>query len=131
MRAPKGKRPPRRSIDPAGLAVAQIASKVRYIGSPEHKDMPSFAGRAKPRADASICPRELTENPTRVLRWLRAAIRKGVVSEQREGGFPRYVWYMDDETVYEARLVNRGNGEYKGFPLRREEWPRGIENYYD
>ena len=131
MRAPKRKRALRRSIDPIGLARTQIAREVRYIGSPEHKDMPSFAGRPKPRGDASICPRELTENPTKALRWLRAAIRKGAVSGLREGDYPRYVWYKDKETVYEARLVNRGNGEYKGYPLLREEWPRGIENHYD
>jgi hypothetical protein len=26
--------------------------------------------------------------------------------------------------MYEARLVNRANGEYKGFPLLPDEWPQ-------
>ena len=33
-------------------------------------------------------------------------------------------------TVFEGRLVNRGNGTYKGFPLLRSEWPKGIEDWY-
>lgn len=30
----------------------------------------------------------------------------------------------------EGRLVNRGNGTYKGFPLLLSEWPKGIEDWY-
>jgi hypothetical protein len=30
-------------------------------------------------------------------------------------------------TVLEGRLVNRETGEYKGYPLGRDEWPAGIE----
>lgn len=48
-----------------------------------------------------------------------------------EGGYPRYVWFKEDEeTVYEARLVNRGKGTYKGYPLETDEWPSGIEDVY-
>ena len=28
--------------------------------------------------------------------------------------------------VYEGRLVNWGNGEYKGYPLSDDEWPEGL-----
>ena len=28
--------------------------------------------------------------------------------------------------VYEARLVNQGNGQYKGYPLNPEEWPENL-----
>ena len=33
--------------------------------------------------------------------------------------------------VYEARLVNEANGEYKGYMLNRDEWPEGIEGLSD
>ena len=54
-----------------------IASKVRYVGSPEHKDTPSFAGEIRPRADASICPRELRNRPEDITKWLKDAISAG------------------------------------------------------
>src|SRR5262245_25354045 len=41
--------------------------------------------------------------------------------------FPRLVWHLQDETLYEARLSNRELGEYHGYPLEdRCEWPAGI-----
>lgn len=40
--------------------------------------------------------------------------------------FPRYVWHREGDTVFEGRLVNRGNGSYKGFPLEKEEWPEPL-----
>ncbi len=44
-----------------------------------------------------------------------------------DGEFPRYVWYKRGDIAFEGRLVNRGNGSYKGYPLGRDEWPDGIE----
>lgn len=32
------------------------------------------------------------------------------------------------DALYEARLVNKGDGTYKGYPLEPEERPRGIHN---
>jgi hypothetical protein len=65
-----------------------------------------------------------------VTRWLRAAIRRGAISEYIEGGFPRYAWYKHEGIVYEARLVNRDSGQFKGYPLNENEWPKDIGNYY-
>lgn len=93
--------------------------------------MPSFAGQPRPRADASICPRDLTRDQAKVQAWLREAIRRGAVSELREGDYPRYVWFEDDGVVYEGRLVNKGKGEYKGYPLEPGEGPAGLEEIYD
>lgn len=101
-----------------------------YVGSPEHKDMPSFAGRPRPRSDASLCPRELTRDQAKVDFWLREAFRRGAVSELREGGFPRYVWFKQEGIVYEGRLVNSGLGEYKGYPLEPGQGPRGLDELY-
>ena len=128
MRSPKRKRPRRRMpMDaPSGIDLAEVAKKVRYIGSPEHKDMPSFAGHPRPRADASICERSLSRSPENLTRTLRECIRIGRVGGPWEGDFPRYVWGQIAGTMYEARLVNRETGEYKGYPLEAAEWPNGV-----
>lgn len=104
--------------------------RARYHGSPEHKDTPSFAGSPRPRTDASLCDRTLASEHALVESWLQDAIRRGAVSEYWEGGFPRYVWYKDAETLYEARLVNRDQGIYKGYPLEEGEWPPLVEKCY-
>jgi len=62
--------------------------------------------------------------------WLRLAIHRGAVGAPWEGEYPRYVWYMHADTVFEARLVNRERGSYKGYPLDSGEWPKGIESLY-
>lgn len=116
------------SRDPAELE--SLAERVSYVGSPEHKDMPSFAGQPRPRADASICPRSLTRQHEKVEAWLQEAVRRGTVGELWEGDFPRYVWFRDGTDVYEGRLVNRGLGEYKGYPLEPGEGPEGLEDVY-
>ncbi len=106
-----------------------LAGRVRYIGSPEHKDVPSFVGRSRPRADASICPRELNESRDLVEDWLREAVRDGDVGAPWEGEFPRYVWYRDESgRVFEGRLVNRGLGDYKGYPLMPDEYPEHMSD---
>lgn len=130
MRAPRRKRPLRRVISATGLDLAALSRKASYIGSPEHKDSASFAGQPRPRADASICDLSVTKDLRRIKRWLREAFSKGAVSAYREGRFPRYVWYLYGDTVYEARLVNRESGEYKGYPLSADEWPKGIKDVY-
>lgn len=57
---------------------------------------------------------------------LQDSLRAGTVGALWEGDFPRYVWGRIDGQVYEARLVNKVLGEYKGFPLEDDEWPLGV-----
>jgi hypothetical protein len=57
---------------------------------------------------------------------LRDAITRNQVSDLTEGGFPRYVWHREGDTMYEARLVNSSLGQYKGYPLHPDEWPNGF-----
>lgn len=125
MRAPKRHRPLRRERNvPSGTDLASVAKKVIYVGSPEHKRSPSFAGAARPRADASKCPDALAGQLKKVLQWLRSAVEAGSVGGRWEQGFPRYVWFKENETiVYEARLTNAAKGEYKGYPLVADEFP--------
>ena len=128
MRAPRRRRPRRReAYSPPDVNLVSLARRVRYVGSPEHKDFPSFAGRAALRADASCCPREIRDVDM-VTGWLRSAILRGATGAPWEGGFPRYVWHKEGGTVFEGRLVNRGNGSYKGYPLNEDEWPGFIED---
>ena len=107
---------------PPGTDLAAIAARVKYVGSPEHKDAVTQLGVPRPRGDASICPREHNDFQL-ATSWLRSAIRGGSTSGLWEGDFPRYAWHKEAATVFEARLVNRGDGSYKGYPLHDDEWP--------
>ena len=130
MKAPRKKRSRRRELvqNVDRQTLAELAGKARYIGSPEHKETPSFAGQPKPRADASRCPNELAWEKEAVEKWLQEAIQNGQIGEPWEGEFPRYVWHRVGDTVYEGRLVNRTLGHYKGYPLSPEEKPLGWKD---
>ncbi|WP_283137085.1 hypothetical protein [Rhizohabitans arisaemae] len=127
MRAPKRRRPLLRSIvaPPEGVSLDEIAEKVAYVGSGEHKSYPSFAGHPRLRADASKCDPKFTD-PEEITGWLRKTIANGNIGAPWEGGFPRYAWHRQDDVIYEARLVNRELGQYKGYPLERSEWPERL-----
>jgi hypothetical protein len=133
MRASKRHRPLARTLGslPQGTDLSGLAERARYVGSPEHKDTPSFAGQPKPRADATICDRSFIDKLPQLNRWLSSALTRGAVRAPWEGDFPRYVWFKEGNVVYEARLVNSGTGEYKGYALEHDEWPRGIESHYE
>lgn len=132
MRAPRRRRPRLRAVLPESERPdPSVADEATFLGSPEHKDTPSFAGMPRPRSDASICSPELSGQQIKLTRWLRQAIRRGAVGAPVEGRFPRYVWFKEGGVVYEGRLVNRGTGEYKGYQLVRDEWPQGLEELYD
>lgn len=133
MRAPQRRRPLARTLAaPGAIDLDALAGQVRYVGSPEHKDTPSFAGHPRPRADASICDRRFAGMQRTLTTWLQEAMRGGTIGGPIEGAFPRYVWYKEKETgvVYEARLVNRETGDYKGYALTKDEWPEGLEARY-
>lgn len=80
----------------------------------------------RPRADASICDAGFKDKQRELTEQLRDCIRKGLVGAPWEGSFPRYVWGMIEGQVFEARLVNREQGEYKGYPLEQAAWPEGL-----
>jgi hypothetical protein len=127
MRAPKRHRPQRRAlaVRSAGLPLAAAAARASYVGSPEHKSFPSFAGPPRLRSDASKCDPSFGD-PALLTSWLRVAIESGQVSDLWEGEFPRYVWCRQDGQVYEGRLVNQELGHYKGYPLDPTEYPEGL-----
>jgi len=113
--------------EPSGIDLRALAKKVRYVGSREHKDRPSPAGQPRPRADASICPMTSERDFETATVWLRSALLSKRFGGAWEGDFPRYVWYrVSASEVYEARLINRSAGEYKGYPLELDQIPRGV-----
>jgi hypothetical protein len=127
MRATRRHRPLRRTfVDaPTGVDLATLAAQAVYVGSPEHKTFPSFAGPPQPRADASKCDPKLAD-PAELTTWLREAMTAGNIGAPWEGLYPRYVWYRRADVVYEGRLVNQELGQYKGYPLATEQWPEEL-----
>lgn len=113
-----------------GLAqaeLAEVAEKVRYVGSPYHRPTGSPMGQPKDRnfPEASRCDRKWTRPLAN--RALKASIIQGLVSSDWDNGFPRKVWYRDGETLYKALLSNRDQGEYHAYPLNeRREWPAEL-----
>lgn len=125
MKRPERKRVQRhqRTAPPQGVDLAAVADEVRYVGSPEHKTTPSFAGHPAPRSDASLCDPDLANQRDLVQSWLRDALRRGDCGGIWEGRFPRYVWRKTHEEAHEARLTNSSTGEYKGYPIALDECP--------
>lgn len=112
---------------PRDVVLAEVAESCRYVGSPYHKDRPSFAGTShRRRPDASICPPYLADCRDRVENWLREAVSAGQVGVW-DRGFPRYVWYREGEVVFEARQGAPGSGEYHGYPLSPMQRVRGLQ----
>jgi hypothetical protein len=108
----------------------RAAATALYAGSPYHRVTGSPmggvpAGRRWPHA--SKCPPIWDERSA--TQALREAIRAGRVSADwdEDSNFPRLVWHLDGETLYEARLSNKELGEYHAYPLEdRREWPANI-----
>ena len=110
----------RESPDDANLA--DIAENVRYVPSSYHDATdPSH----RPRADATICPKEVSKKRRRIQVWLRNAILAGRTGTWC-GGFPRYVWHREGDVIYEARQGPPGSGEYHGYPLHPKQTVRGL-----
>lgn len=118
--------PPRYNAGVLNLEAA--AAQATYVGSGEHKRFPNPLCDPHLRSDASDCDAvdaTLSQNPARMTEWLRLAIRRGQVSPEFEGIFPRYVWARIPTTggtnVVEARLTNSGLGHYKGYFIDVDE----------
>lgn len=106
-------------------AMREAGSKARYTGSPYHRSSTKEGPVAQRVGLSSRCPPNWTNvDATRVL---RVAITEGRVSAIWEQGFPKQVWHLDGDVLYEARLTNSGNGEYHGYPLEdRWQWPKNF-----
>ncbi|MBI2426147.1 MAG: hypothetical protein HYV27_25210 [Candidatus Hydrogenedentes bacterium] len=114
------------AVPPTGTDLTSVAKLAQYVGSPEHKRAPSFAGQLAPRADASICGKKFLGRQEELTEAIRENIARGNIGAQWEGQFPRYVWCKIEGEDYEARLVNRDKGEYKGYRLEPGTGPKGV-----
>ena len=143
-------------ITPANqLAVRNLLSRVsdlvRYVSSPYHRAKGSRFGQAGDRRwpHASKCPPKWNQfdadralknavlegnvseewKPFDADRDRKNTVLEGNVSEEWKQRFPRFIWYKDDEVLYEARLSNEQAGQYHGYPLEDErEWPRKFKS---
>lgn len=63
MKSPGRKRPLSRRVapEPDPVLLGRFAESATYVGSPEHKSFPSFAGSPKLRSDATRCPTHLKD----------------------------------------------------------------------
>jgi hypothetical protein len=109
------------SVEPA----AEVAQRVEYVGSAEHKSHPSPAGPPKLRHnDASSCDPRYVDRSADQLVYAPGptnALREAIASERTSdlvGAFPKYVWGVLDGELYEARLVNHERGQYKAYTLK-------------
>lgn len=127
MRAVRRRRPLRREVDSSSAGdLGELAAGACYVGSAEHKSHPSPAGPPRLRADATKCDPSLEFS--QLTSWLQQGIRRGCVGGPWEGRFPRYVWLCVAGVWYEARLVNAGLGQYKGWQAEPSELPRNIKD---
>ena len=128
MRSPSRDRPKPKALasNVPPQELHELAAGVRYVGSPEHKTYPSFAGQPVLRSDATPCPTAMND-ASRILGWLREAIIAGQVSAYRDQGlYPRYVWDRREDTWFEARLTNATLGHYKGYPVTADSVPASL-----
>ena len=123
------------SVDRGELA--RMERTAMYRASPYHKSNPGdrdYGTVPVPRPDKTICDGPGSGGARKAIELLRSGFRRGMVSEQRRGGWPQNVWAVDDGgTVYEAQLGNLETGEYHGYPMKQddsftnfvgEEWKR-------
>ena len=125
------RRTKRRGIGPwnGDESPENTASRAKYLGSPEHKDYPSPAGPPALRSDATPCDPKIEQDEINAV--LREAIRRCCTSARFEQGFPRYAWGWIDGDLYEARHINGPAGTYKGYRLRKAEYPRDPQRRLD
>jgi len=102
-----------------------VAKKVSYRGNPQHKT----SGRRpayRHWGDKNRCEKVTSSHQAELETALRDAIRRRVVhwDLSQSTRFPGRVWAYVNDVLHEARLTNRGNGEYHGFPIKAICAPR-------
>lgn len=102
-----------------------IADSIVYKGSPLHKRIPGDFGLtppSSPRPGKTLCDGVEIFQVQIANQLLQNGAKKGMVSEDAEQGFPRYVWSVtDNEDVLEARCDDVIQGTYHGYPLENND----------
>lgn len=118
--------PKRRLAPPPGSKTEReqletLAKQAQYGGNPEHKRNPGDFGLeppADPRRGKSLCDdvKIFTRAEARAL--LQEGLRRGMVSDRQNGGWPKNVWSMTlDGMPLESQLENPVLGTYHGYPM--------------
>lgn len=116
------------------LTSVEIA-QAKYVGSAEHKSQAWWGGlpRAYVKKDGTasrpkkqkttICPLVSNADRERATEWVRQALKGGSVRfYEGDKDFPKHIWYEDSNGQYWFGFcVNGVSGEYKGWPIEREE----------
>lgn len=70
----------------------------------------------------TVCPLVSAADRARATTWVRAAIQAGqCIFQQSDQLFPKKIWYEADGQVWMGMRVTDRLGEYKGWPISREE----------
>lgn len=113
------KRRIRKNLEPDYLR--SLADLVNYSGNPEHKRNPGDFGLmppSQPRADKTLCDTVSVFSRTEATRLLREGVRKGLISEREQNGYPQNIWAVTEEGwPLEAQLENAERGTYHGYPM--------------
>ena len=118
------KRRVRRGCTPEELQ--RLAAMVSYGGNPHHKRNPGDFGLippAEPRLGKTLCDEVAVFSRRQALLLRREGIRRGMISERQNNGFPQNIWSvieMDNGELrpLEAQLENSLLGRYHGYPLQ-------------
>lgn len=101
--------------------LTELAKKVAYGGNPEHKKSPGDFGLtppSDPRLGKSLCDDVDIFSRRTALKLLRRGLRKGLVSDRFNGGWPKNIWSVTaDGKPVEAQLENPVLGTYHGYPM--------------
>ncbi len=124
-----------RRIAPEGYlkpdGIEALVSRVRYVGSAQHKLHPGdygFVPPVNPRPTKSPCDlaRSLLLDEARIL--FRRGIECGMHTQFENGSVPKYIWAVDEnENVYEAKTKSGQETDYHGYRIGDDE--RDIRKY--
>lgn len=96
-----------------------------YEGSPYHKRSPGDFGLeppAAPRRDATLCDDAEVLDLAAATRLFDSAIEHGLVSEGKTNtNYPKQLWVVDGERVFEVMYGGSRNGRYHGYPIRKSD----------
>lgn len=96
-----------------------------YEGSPLHKRDPNDFGLTpptNPRPDKTLCDEADIFEKRRALELFERAIEVGLVSEATAANdFPKQLWVVDGERVFEVMYGGSKAGCYHGYPIRRSD----------
>jgi hypothetical protein len=128
IRQRRGNRPDRR-IAPEdfldGSAKQDLLSRVRYVGSANHKLHPGnygFIPTHNPRPSKSPCDDLRTVLLEEASSLFRIGIERGMLSRFSHSGVPKYVWAVDAAgEVYEAKTRPERDAEYHGYRLGEDD----------